>query len=46
MFSRTRVHPVAAAATAETNTDSNRGVLERGAPPREEEEEFIILIYF
>ena len=31
MFSRTRVHPVAAA-TAETNTDSNRGVLERGAP--------------
>jgi len=32
MFSRTRVHPVAAAATAETNTDSNRGVLERGAP--------------
>ena len=39
MFSRTRVHPVAAA-TAETNTDSNRGVLERGAPPREEEEEF------
>ena len=43
MFSR-RVHPVAAAAAAisgETNTDSNRGVLERGAPPREEEEEFI-----
>ena len=40
MFSRTRVHPVAA--SGETNTDSNRGVLERGAPPREEEgEEFI-----
>jgi hypothetical protein len=39
MFSRTRVHPVAAAAiSGETNTDSNRGVLERGAPPREEEE--------
>ena len=38
MFSR-RVHPVAAAATAETNTDSNRGVLERGAPSPEEEEE-------
>ena len=42
MFSRTRVHPVAAAAiSGETNTDSNRGVLERGAPPREEEEEFV-----